>query len=124
MIDLTRDEVLEFIHKLRRDKLLELDLTGVDLRDADLRSVDLRSVDLRGANLLRWTLVRSNLSRADLRGANLTLVKNLDEADLKGAQYDSQTRWPRLSGADASGATRAAMFDPMAAGAVLVEDDD
>ena len=44
----------------------------------------------------------ANLSGADLRGANMT------GADLRRAEYNSETKWPEG-------------FDPVAAGAVLID---
>ena len=104
--------------------LSNANLANANLRDSNLRGTYFRGVNLYGANLQKASLSRADLREADLRGANLNLVINLKEAYLKGAQYDSQTRWPRLSGRDASGATRAKLFDPIAAGAVLLEADD
>ena len=60
----------------------------------------LEGADLRGANL----------SRADLSEANLSEA-NLSRANLSDAKYSANTKWP-------------VGFDPVAAGAVLVEDDD
>ena len=99
-------------------------LANANLEDSNLRGTYFRGANLHGANLRKANLSGADLGEADLGEANLTLVINLDEADLNGAQYDSQTRWPRLSSRDASGATRAKLFDPIAAGAVLMEDDD
>jgi len=65
-----------------------------------LKSLKLREADLRGANL----------SNAYLEGADLSFTK-LSEAKLFGAMYSTDTIWPEG-------------FDPVAAGAVLVEDDD
>ncbi len=104
--------------------LSNANLANANLRDSNLRGTYFRGVNLYGANLQKASLSRADLREADLRGANLNLVINLKEAYLKGAQYDSQTRCPRLSGRDASGATRAKLFDPIAAGAVLLEADD
>jgi hypothetical protein len=56
--------------------------------------------NLTGANLLGAFLFNADLSGANLIGANLS-----------GAVYDADTTWPEG-------------FDPVAAGAVLVEDDD
>ena len=50
----------------------------------------------------------ANLSGADLTGANLTGT-NLTGTNLTGAKYNASTQWPEG-------------FDPVAAGAVLVED--
>ena len=62
----------------------------------------LQRVDLGGANL-RGT----NLRSADLSGANLSGA-DLSEAHLGSARYNADTKWPEG-------------FDPVAAGAVLVD---
>ena len=58
--------------------------------------------DLEGANLTGADLALARLTGADLTGAGLT------GTELKGAVYDEHTKWPEG-------------FDPVAAGAVLVE---
>jgi len=58
--------------------------------------------DLSGADLSRADLWGANLNVADLRGANLY------EANLSMVRYNARTMWPEG-------------FDPVAAGAVLVE---
>ena len=120
--NLTRANVSEA--NLSGADLSNANLANANLQDSNLRGTYFRNANLHGANLRKVSLSRADLGEADLSGANLTLVINLDEANLNGAQYDRQTRWPRLSGRDASGATRAKLFDPMAAGAVLVEEED
>ena len=64
----------------------------------ELHSPARSGADLKWANL-KW----ANLRQADLRGAKLM------GADLTGARYDTDTKWPEG-------------FDPVAAGAVLVDD--
>ncbi|MDP6417555.1 MAG: pentapeptide repeat-containing protein [Gammaproteobacteria bacterium] len=58
-----------------------------------LEGADLRELDLRNTSLQGLNLTGADLSRADLRLA----------------RYNEETRWP-------------AGFDPVAAGAVLVDD--
>ncbi len=60
---------------------------------------------LKGANLSGANLSVTRMSDANLRGANLF------GANLRLADYSANTQWPEG-------------FDPEAAGAVLVEDDD
>jgi uncharacterized protein YjbI with pentapeptide repeats len=86
------------------DVLKDAPLRDARLRYADLRGADLKGVDLRGADL-RGAL----LWKADLRGANLTSallgffesvegrydsLADLTGANLWGAVYDRNTRWP------------------------------
>ena len=75
-----------------RDEVIQVVLGGRKCAGADLRDIDLTGADLSGANL-----TGANLSRADLRVANLS-----------DATYNTETMWPEG-------------FDPVAAGAVLVE---
>ena len=75
-------------------------LKGANLSGANLSVTRMSDANLRGANLFG-----ANLSGAGLREANLRY------ADLRGAKYNADTKWPKG-------------FDPEAAGAVLVEDDD
>ena len=104
--------------------LSKANLSNANLQDANLRGTSFRGANLVGANLRKASLSLADLGEAHLSGANLTLAINLDEANLNGSQYDSHTRWPRLYGSDASGATRAKFFDPITAGAVLVGDEN
>jgi uncharacterized protein YjbI with pentapeptide repeats len=73
-------------------------MQGTDLRNTkglrDLRGVDMRGADLRGANLIKGTE-----------------PAGIDGIKLKGAKYDSRTRWPEG-------------FDVEGSGAVLVEGKD
>lgn len=98
--------------------LLSANLQSADLWSANFQGVDLWRADLRGAHMERADLQRANLERvylqgadllaADLRGADLRRA-NLQGAILDAARYNSATRWPEG-------------FDPVAAGAILVED--
>ena len=87
-----------------RDEVIQVVEDGRKCRGANLQYIDLSRADLREANLGRAYLNGANLYRADLRGANLY------GADPTGATYTANTQW--LEG-----------FDPVAAGAVLVDDD-
>ena len=103
---------------LRRFLGNRIDLCDADLRDADLYSADLTcarlcranlsgaslygaalaGADMQGADLSGVDFYRSDLRAADLRGANLAGANlercTLTEADLRGATYSSQTRFP------------------------------
>jgi len=100
-------------------------LQGANLKNANFFRSNLRSADLRGADLVETSLQETNLEgailsyarmrKADLRGANLTNAK-LDSADLRNAiltktKFNSNTVWPDG-------------FDPVAAGAIFVEETD
>jgi len=66
---------------------------------------------LRGANLRNAHVFGSldgvDLRKADLRGADFSEASDLDKARLRGARYDTRTRWA---------------FDPTTSGAELVPD--
>jgi hypothetical protein len=83
-------------------------LERADLRGAILTEVNLRGAVLIGANLRRAYLIRGNLQLADLRDADLEEA-NLQGTRLQEATYNSKTIWPKD-------------FDPIAAGAILVND--
>ena len=99
------------------------DLVGADLRGALLLGANLNSADLRGAKLAGANLLGASLRGADLRGADLRAARLLatgdpldqtsynspavramtaqtwnalasSDADLSGAVYDNETRWP------------------------------
>ncbi len=82
-----------------RDEVIQVVEDGRKCRGANLQGTNLSE-----ANLGRAYLNGANLYRADLRGANLY------GADPTGATYTANTQWPEG-------------FDPVAAGAVLVDDD-
>jgi uncharacterized protein YjbI with pentapeptide repeats len=84
-------------------EMISAQLTGAELIWAKLSDVDLTGVDLSGAFLKNANLAGADLSAADLTGAVL------DGAQLARAKYTKITRWPDG-------------FDPVAAGAVLVEE--
>jgi hypothetical protein len=84
---------------------------GSNLRDSKFTGANLtrtcfHGADLRGADLSNTTIVNTDFQKARLEGANLK-VESLSKADLR-ATYDSSTIWPDN-------------FDPIAAGAVLIE---
>ena len=85
-------------------------LVGADLSHAELRAADLTGADLSGALLSGADLSHTDFVDADLSGADLSRA-NLVGAMLRLAKYNADTKWPLG-------------FDPEAAGAVLVEDDD
>ena len=66
-------------------------------------SKKLQGSDLSGLELSKAKLHEADLRKADLQGANLS------EANLSGTKYDADTKWPED-------------FDPVAAGAVLMDD--
>jgi hypothetical protein len=73
-------------------------LRGVRFRNCDLSRANLADADLRGVDLASSRLTEANLCGADLEGARLQSWGLLwflrDLADLRGAVYDSGTRWP------------------------------
>lgn len=118
-------------------KFVEANLTGADLRGAVVNQVHftraimdkvnasglkhsgLNRLNIAGAKSFREadfrnSDLRGSFAMGDFRGANfcgarlVDIVYPNDRSDLRGALYDSRTRWP-------------AGFDPVAAGAVLLE---
>jgi hypothetical protein len=81
--------------KLTRANLRGVDLTGADLSGrADLQGADLSGASLRGANLSDAVLFRANLSGADLHDANLSgaglIGTDLSDVDLSVAKNLAQ----------------------------------
>ena len=102
---------------LEKANLSGANLSGANLKDADLRHTDLTAADLTDADLsgarLSYADVRgANLADADLSGTILWMA-NLKDADVTGTKYNADTQWHEIGGVP---------FDPVAAGAVLVED--
>jgi hypothetical protein len=60
----------------------------------DLHNVDLKATDLRGARFGEANLKRFNLENANLEGAHLKDTKNIRKAELTGATFDQDTKWP------------------------------
>jgi uncharacterized protein YjbI with pentapeptide repeats len=82
-----------------------LELNHVPFGGADLTDANLQRAFLRGADLREARLAGADLRRARLTGATLCRA-DLVEADLRGAIYDDQTRWPPGFDADERGARR------------------
>lgn len=78
---------------LNEADLNSANLSGANLSNVDLTDADLYKVNLRGASI-NVNLERANLSNADLSGANLLNAQNLDKAELEGAIYDNETKFP------------------------------
>ena len=66
----------------------------LDISKMDLRNVDLKTVDLKGADFGDVDLTDVDLRGKDLHGAKLTHVKNVEKAQLEGAYWDYDTRFP------------------------------
>jgi uncharacterized protein YjbI with pentapeptide repeats len=81
-------------------------------REAWLNQWRMRGADFSGLTLTAWHFYRADLRGANFRGAALRGCNlrdsKLEHADLRGAIYDRDTRWP-------------ADFDPRARGARLEE---
>ena len=106
--DLTKAK-LSFIN-LRGSDLLEADLRGANLRRANMIGVNLAKADLRGAKMRRANFETSNMTGANLERADLTggakfMEVDFTDASLRGALYDSYTKFPYG-------------FDPVAAGCI------
>ncbi len=83
-------------------------LGEANLACAALQHASFRDSNLFNADLRRTNLFGTDLTYADLRCANLEGAKNITQAYLADATYDSKTTWPED-------------FDPKAAGAKFVE---
>ena len=71
------------------------DLSGCNFEGSDLRGANLKSARLVGANLRQANLGLDNLGGAtQLQGADLTGAV-LNHCNLAGAEYDSDTRFPK-----------------------------
>jgi len=79
---------------LHHAELLETDLRFTDLRGADLTGANLTGATLEGADLRGVDVDGAALGAARLAGADLSDVKNLGRADLRGASADANTIWP------------------------------
>ena len=80
---------------------------GFTQQTSRLHPLALRGKDLRGFDLAGAFLVNTDLSDTDLRGVDLSGA-DLENACVRGALYDSATRWPDG-------------FDPQRHGAVRME---
>jgi hypothetical protein len=78
---------------LRQANLSQADLIGATMTGADLRAANLRGADLFNADLRSADLTDAHLEGAKLEGADLTEAK-LARVNLRGALYDSVTKWP------------------------------
>lgn len=105
---------------LFRANLEGVDLWGATLTGARLREANLARTNLSGASLEKAHLWYTDLTEADLRNVDLTEAQlnhanlsgtYLQRTNLQGAKYTTDTIWPEG-------------FDPIAAGAILVDDND
>ena len=101
-----RIAVLEYAELINQD-LRSLKLKGSNLEDAKLMWSDLRGMDLEGANF-RY----ANCRYAKFEGANLSRVRRLDLAGLKGATYDSKTKFPKVFSPRNNGMVRVSSKKP------------
>ena len=74
--------------------LQEANVQRVNLQKAKLHKTDLWGANLWGANLQEADLWGANLRNANLRNANLQETKKLETANLSGAKYNDETKFP------------------------------
>jgi Cdc6-like AAA superfamily ATPase len=86
------------------------ELSWKDKYSVNFSHADLTNALLTNANFPNATFEDAILRDADMRGTNV-FGSNFTRADLTGARYNSRTIWPKG-------------FDPKAAGAILVENDE
>jgi hypothetical protein len=103
---LARDEPIVDLEgaDLRSAELHDAFLFDANFSDTNLSGADLSSAHLPLADFSEANLKRADLSHADIWDTDLSLADNLEDANLEGAAYDSETQWP-------------SDFDPVAAGA-------
>lgn len=89
--------------------LVEINAQGCKFNVVNLEGTALQSANLKDAEFLLGSLKNANLASANLSGANLKTVADIETANLKDALYSNDTVWPDG-------------FDPVAAGAIFVED--
>jgi len=83
--------------------LQESDLSGCNFQDADLRGANLMGAIMVGANFCRANLSVDNLGGSTkLQGADLTSAI-LNQCNLAGATYDSNTLFPQGFNPEAAG---------------------
>ena len=93
-----------------------LDLTGANFEGAQIGGArefvgsNLTEANLENANFSKVRLNNARLNRANLKGADLREIQYNSNTDWTGAIYSVHTQWPEG-------------FDPQAAGAVLVEEN-
>jgi uncharacterized protein YjbI with pentapeptide repeats len=95
---------------LRYAVMADANLEGQDLSKSHLRETNLRGANLRNLKAI-GEVMDTNFDRADLRGANLSQMTFHDPKKFNKAKYDKDTRWP-------------AKLDPVAAGAILVTEEN
>ncbi len=84
---------------LQQAFLEKANMQGADLELADLKDAQLYQANLSGANLYR-----ANFNGVNLSGANLQDVKNIEQANFRGAVYDINTKFPPKFNPESNGA--------------------
>jgi uncharacterized protein YjbI with pentapeptide repeats len=79
---------------LSEANLSEADLSGAVLSQADLTFANLRNAKLADAEIKQANLADANLKNANLCGANLEDAQGLQSANMKGAIYNDDTKFP------------------------------
>jgi len=100
----------EFLLNARHWDLKGTNFEGAEIKSTDFRRTNLAEANLRDANFSRVNLQEANLTGADLRGTDLSEIKHNSHTKWTGAIYSVHTQWPEG-------------FDPQAAGALLVEEN-
>ena len=94
--------------RLAEASLVRVKMKGVDLREANLVGASLAGVDLRDADL-RGTVMKGidpkAISFAEVERSGSVMAK-LTHVKLRGAKYDSETKWPDGFDPDGAGAIR------------------
>jgi uncharacterized protein YjbI with pentapeptide repeats/formylglycine-generating enzyme required for sulfatase activity len=85
MAEITRTQLMAFIHSGSKPRLQGLELSGLDLSNLDLSDLDLTRTNMSEVNLSGANLAGTTLRNADLSGANLSHCV-LKKCDLQEAQ--------------------------------------
>jgi len=80
---------------LQNSRLDHTNLRDVQLTDAQLQGASLVEADLQGADLAGANLEGANLQRTNLRGVDLSLARGITRTQMRQANTDSTTRFPR-----------------------------
>jgi len=94
---------------LNEADLVNIKARGIQFHSVNFEGAAMKSANLEDADFLLGSLKNAILTGTNLRGANLKTVGDLETANLKDAVYNKHTIFPDG-------------FDPVAAGAIKVDD--
>lgn len=80
---------------LKNTNLSSSKLNQTTFQNVDFTNSFLFTADLSGSEIINSDFKEANLNSTNLSGANLSNTKNLDKAELSGAIYDKNTKFPK-----------------------------